>query len=357
MVALTAPNEVRESIRRRALELGFDACRFTDASPPPHADALRSWLAEGSHGEMAYLERNAWKRIAPEAVLQTVRSVVCLAASYHLPHSKTYDSKPNHGLVARYARHADYHETLAGPLKNLAEFIESLTPDNARSLWYVDTGPIMERDLAMRAGLGFVGKHTNLIHRKLGNWLLLAEILTPLALEPDLQETNHCGRCVRCIDICPTRAITAPFRLDARRCVSYLTIELRGSIPVPFRRQIGNRVFGCDDCLAACPWNRFAKEGRLMAPHRKHDLDQPSLLELLTLDEPGFRSRFKGTPILRAKRKGLLRNVCVALGNVGDSQALPLLETAAMDPEPLISEHAAWAVLQIKNRLGISQAV
>jgi len=357
MPDLPSSPDIRESIRNRAFDLGFDACRFTDASPPPHADALKTWLEGGLHGEMAYLERNAWKRVAPSSVLETARSVVCLAASYHHPKSESGESKPNHGVVARYARHGDYHDTLAAPLKRLTEFIESLTPDNSRSLWYVDTGPILERDLAMRAGLGFIGKHTNLIHRKLGNWLLLAEILTPLALEPDPPESNHCGRCVRCVDACPTRAITAPFQLDARLCVSYLTIELKGPIPEQLRRQIGNRVFGCDDCLAACPWNRFAKAGRLMAPHRRNDLDQPSLLGLLTLDEPGFRARFQGSPVLRAKRKGLLRNVCVALGNVGDTQALAPLETAAKDPEPLVAEHAAWAIREIKNRLGISQTV
>lgn len=357
MAPSPTPAEIRESIRIRALELGFDACRFTDASPPPHAGTLKAWLAEGSHGEMAYLERNAWKRIAPDAVLPTVRSVVCLAASYHHPNLESGEPTPNHGVVARYARHGDYHDTLAAPLKSLAEFIESLTPEKSRALWYVDTGPILERDLAMRAGLGFIGKHTNLIHRRLGNWILLAEILTPLALPPDPPESNHCGRCVRCVVACPTQAITAPFQLDARRCVSYLTIELKGPIPEEFRRMVGNRAFGCDDCLAACPWNRFAKAGRLMAPHRRNDLDQPSLLELLALDELGFRARFKGSPILRAKRKGLLRNVCVALGNVGDSQALAPLEEATRDPEPLVSEHAAWAIQEIKHRLGISQAV
>jgi epoxyqueuosine reductase len=219
-----------------------------------------------------------------------------------------------------------------------------------RSLWYVDTGPVLERDLAQRAGLGFAGKHTNLISRRLGNWFFLAEILTPLELEPDGPEKNRCGSCTRCITACPTQAITAPFQLDARRCISYLTIELKGAIPVELRPAIGNRIYGCDDCLAACPWNRFAQAGSLMRGHARADLAQPDLLALLALDDAAFKRRFAGTPMLRTKRRGLLRNVCVALGNVGDASALPALRQAATDPEPLIAEHAQWAIQQLELR-------
>jgi epoxyqueuosine reductase len=214
----------------------------------------------------------------------------------------------------------------------------------------VDTGPILERDLGQRAGLGFIGKHTNLISRRLGNWFFISEILTTAGLEPDEPERNHCGKCTSCIDACPTGAITAPFQLDARRCISYLTIELKGPIPEEFRPAIGNRIYGCDDCLDACPWNRFAGEGRLMAPHRRDDLDQADLVGLLALDDDGFRARFRGTPMQRSKRRGVLRNVCVALGNVGDALAIPPLERAAADPEPLIAEHAQWALGQVKQR-------
>jgi epoxyqueuosine reductase len=219
------------------------------------------------------------------------------------------------------------------------------------SLWYVDTGPILERDLAQRAGLGFVGKHTNLISRRLGNWIFLAEILTTLELDPDAPEANHCGKCTRCITACPTQAITAPFQLDARKCISYLTIELKGSIPVELRPAMGNRIYGCDDCLAVCPWNRFAREGNLMKNHARVELHSPDLIELLQLDEVGFKSRFAGSPILRTKRRGVLRNVCVALGNTGDASALPALEKATHDVEPLIAEHACWAIQEIKFRL------
>ena len=200
------------------------------------------------------------------------------------------------------------------------------------------------------SGLGFIGKHTNLISRRLGNWVFLAEIITTLELEPDPPEKNRCGSCTRCISACPMAAITGPFQLDARRCISYLTIELRGSIPGELRPAIGNRIFGCDDCLEVCPWNRFAREGQLMKAHARPELAQPDLLELLGLDEAGFRQRFARTPMLRARRLGLRRNVCVALGNIGDERALPALETAAHGQEPLVSEHARWAIGQIETR-------
>ena len=258
--------------------------------------------------------------------------------------------KKPRGLIARYARHADYHDVLGERLKSLADFVNQLGGPGARSLWYVDTGPLLERDLAQRSGLGFIGKHTNLISRALGNWIFLAEILTTLELAPDAPEKNRCGSCARCLAACPTQAITAPFQLDARRCISYLTIELKGSIPPEFRRAIGDRIYGCDDCLAVCPWNRFAREGRLMKARERPDLARPDLLELLALDEAGFQRRFAGTPMLRAKRRGLLRNVCVALGNVGDARALPALQRAALDPEPLIAEHARWALREIESR-------
>jgi epoxyqueuosine reductase len=216
---------------------------------------------------------------------------------------------------------------------------------------------VLERDLAQRAGIGFVGRHTGLVSRTFGNWFLLAEILTTVALEPDPPARNLCGSCTRCLDACPTGALPAPFTLDARRCVSYLTIEHRGPIPEALRPLVGDRVFGCDDCLAACPWNRFAREGALMRPHRRDDLGRPGLEELLGLDEDAFRRRFDGTPILRTRRRGLLRNACVALGNTGDARSLPALARAAADPEPLVAEHAAWALGRIRARLAGSPAI
>lgn len=253
-------------------------------------------------------------------------------------------------MVARYAQHADYHDVLVEPLKSLTGYINELGGPDTKSLWYVDTGPLLERDLAQRAGIGFAGKHTNVISRRLGNWFFIAEIITTLELAPDEAERNRCGSCERCIDACPTGAITGPFQLDARRCISYLTIELKGAIPEEYRTAIGNRIYGCDICLEVCPWNRFAGDGRLMKGHERRDLDQPELLELLLLDEAGFKARFAGTPMLRTKRRGVLRNVCVALGNVGDERALEALERAANDPEELIAEHARWAMGRIRER-------
>ncbi len=370
---------MKEAIRQRARELGFDDCRFTSAEPPESGPRLEGWLAAGLHGEMGYLERNANKRVDPRQVLPGVRTIITLAVSYGGVEERETrqerrgaksDGGPGSesvsngtpvparqgntfnyvGVIARYARSADYHKVIGARLKSLTNFVNLLGGQGIRSLWYVDTGPLLERDLAQRSGLGFVGKHTNLIGRKLGNWFFLGEILSTLSLEPDAPETNRCGTCARCLAACPTAAISAPFVLDARRCISYLTIELKGPIPAELRSALGNRVFGCDDCLAVCPWNRFAQEGKLMKDHSRPDLEAPDLVELLKLDENAFRQKFSGTPILRVKRRGLLRNVCVALGNVGDERALGALQKAAADPEPLIAEHAVWAMAQIRGR-------
>jgi len=378
---------VKTAIRERALELGFDACQFTTARPPDSAGQFQRWLEAGRHGQMAYLERNARKRIEPGQVLAAARSIITLAVSYagdeppaagaaqvagravlcpppgigcgsnvaSTSSGGQRTARPTWlgsvGIIARYARFSDYHEVVGARLKALAERVNELGGAGTRSLWYVDTGPLLERDLAQRAGLGFIGKHTNLISRKLGNWFFLAEILTTLELEADAPEKNHCGSCRRCLEACPTGAILAPFQLDARRCISYLTIELKGAIPVEWRAAMGNRIYGCDDCLAVCPWNRFARAGGMMGGHRRAELAGPELAELLTLDEAAFQRRFAGTPMLRAKRRGLLRNVCVALGNVGGEEALPALQRAAADEEPLIAEHALWAIGRIKARM------
>ncbi len=356
---------MKEAIRSRARELGFDDCRFARATPPASSGHFREWIESGQHGEMAYLARNAHKRTDPQQVLPGAKSIICVALNYghpppsspapaqqpeqQSPLSPPPSSNPS-GVVARYARHVDYHDVIGIRLDALARFIREQTADDVRSLWYVDTGPVLEREYAERAGLGFVGKHTNLISRRFGNWVLLGEILTTVQLEPDSQETNRCGSCTRCLAACPTGAIVAPFQLDARLCISYLTIELKGAIPVELRPFIGHRIFGCDDCLAVCPWNRFASEARAMRQYRRNDLQLPDLLELLSLDSATFKQRFRGTPIERSKRRGLLRNVCVALGNVGGAESLPALEQASRDSEPLIAEHAHWAMAQIRHR-------
>ena len=342
---------MKTAIQQRARELGFDDCRFAIAGPPATARQFEQWLASRQHGEMAWLARNAHKRLDPQQVLRDAKSIISLAVAYEVPNPQSPIRNPQFpGLIARYARFDDYHDVIGEKLKSLTDFVNQLGGESTRSLWYVDTGPFLERDIAQRAGLGFVGKHTNLISRKLGNWIFLAEIITTLELAPDAPGKNRCGSCTRCITACPTNAITAPFHLDARRCISYLTIELKGSIPLELRPAVGNRIYGCDDCLAACPWNRFARAGHLMQPHTRCDLTNPDLLELLSLDDAGFKQRFQGSPILRTRRRGFLRNVCVALGNVGDASALPSLSRACADPEPLIAEHARWAVEQIEKR-------
>jgi epoxyqueuosine reductase len=356
---------MKAAIQQRALGLGFDDCRFTTAGSPQSAKQFQQWVADKKFGEMHWLERSAEKRIDPQKILPGARSVIALAASYEqsgewrvtsdgkVPTASCHSSPVTRhlpGLIARYARFNDYHAVLGERLKLLVEFVNQLGNAETRSLWYVDTGPLLERDLAQRAGLGFAGKHTNLISRKFGNWIFLSEIITTLELEADAPEKNHCGSCTRCITACPTNAITAPFQLDARRCISYLTIELKGAIPAELRPAIGNRIYGCDDCLAACPWNKFAREGKLMKAHARQELNSPDLIELLQLDDDGFKSRFAGSPILRTKRRGFLRNVCVALGNTGDESTLPALKKSAHDPEPLIAEHARWAISEIKSR-------
>jgi epoxyqueuosine reductase len=365
---------VKERIKERARELGFDDCRFTSAEPPHTARHFARWIVEGRQGTMGYLERGAAKRSDPEKILGGVKSIITLATSYHVAGHEPSPSRPGSaslpatrlygpenadvtgdfsgnfkadGIIARYARFADYHEILGERLDQLSQFLDASLNLPHRSLWYVDTGPILERDLAMRSGIGFIGKHTNVISRRLGNWIFLSEILTTAEFEPDEPEKNRCGSCSRCISACPTEAITAPFKLDARRCISYLTIELKGAIPVELRPAIGNRIYGCDDCLAACPWNRFASEGSLMKAHSQPGLGTVDLIELLSITDSEFKGRFAGTPMLRTKRKGMLRNVCVALGNIGDERALPALERASIDPEPLIAEHARWASEQI----------
>ena len=354
-----------DEVRRRAKSLGFDLVGITSAEPPPHAAQFRNWLRDKFHGEMGYLERNAAKRAEPRQVLADARSIVVVGMNYFSNKPTPGPSKggesefgiPSPGgergvgprsRVARYAwGECDYHDVLGEKLKRLAGFLCEMGGADAQALWYVDTGPILERDLAQRAGIGFIGKHTNLISRQLGNWVVLGQVLTTLELQSDEPEREYCGTCHRCIDACPTRAIVAPYQLDARLCISYLTIELKGAIPVELRSLIGDRIFGCDDCLEVCPWNRFAK----LSPVREFQRRElPPLTEFLSWDEAKFKALFHGTPIYRIKRRGFIRNVCVALGNIGDESALPALQCALDDSEPLVREHARWAIDQIRSR-------
>ena len=333
----------KASIKARARELGLDACGVTSADPARHAAFYRQWTAEGKAGEMAWLTREPDRRTDPRKVLPGARSIIVAGLNYWQPQPE------GRGRIARYALGEDYHHVLLEKIETLAR---EITAAGAMAKVYVDTGPVLEKPLAERAGVGWQGKSTMLIHPKLGPWLLLGEIITTLELEPDAPVADHCGSCSRCLDACPTGAITAPYQLDARRCIAYLTIELKGSIPEELRPLIGNRVYGCDECLDVCPWNRFARttrEARFLARMDQDDGRDP-LHALLEITQPEFKRRFAKSPILRVKRRGLLRNVCVVLGNIGTEDDLPALRRAEQHDEPLVREHAAWAVRQIEAR-------
>ena len=370
---------VKTELTALATTLGFALCRIARAQTPPHAAEFRAWLDDGRAGDMEWLKRNADRRTNPEEVLPGVQSVVVLAISYfqgdpvggsgvrrstfdvgrstfasetaaaeeNIEHRTSNTEHRTHGRVARYAWGDDYHELIEKKLRVLDEW---LTARGGKQRCYVDTGPVLERDFAALAGAGWHGKSTMLIHPQLGTWFFLAEVLTTLDFEADAPLPDRCGSCTRCIVACPTQAITAPHQLDARRCISYLTIEHKGAIPEELRPLMGDRIYGCDDCLDACPWNRFAQAGRETAFAAREFVHGWTLRDFLALDDDTFRTLFKKSPIKRVKRRGFLRNVCVALGNVGTLDDLPALERAAADPEPLIAAHATWAIARIRGR-------
>jgi epoxyqueuosine reductase len=296
---------------------------------------------------MSYMERGKEKRCDPQKVLPGVSSIVVLTLNYFQGPVQPSRTSAATGRIARYAWGDDYHDLITNKLEKIDEFLRVF---GGQQKYYADTGPVLERDYAAAAGVGWHGKSTMLIDQQLGTWFFLAEVLTTLELPPDEPVSDRCGTCDRCIRACPTRAITGPHRLDARRCISYLTIELKGSIPSDLRPMIGDRIFGCDDCLDACPWNRFAKMSRETAFSARPSTVGVRLRDYLGLTDQDFRVVFKSSPIKRIKRRGFLRNVCVALGNVGDASDLPALELAAADREPIIAEHAQWAIQQIRAR-------
>jgi epoxyqueuosine reductase len=337
---------VKEELIALAQQLGFDLCRVAACVTPPHAAEFRAWLAEGRAGDMAWLERNEQRRTDPQQVLPGARSVIVLGMNYWNAEGERPKAE-SQGRIARYAWGDDYHDVIEKKLKTLDEW---LTFHGGRQRCYVDTGPVLERDLAAVAGAGWQGKSTMLIHPKIGTWFFLAEILTSLEFAPDEAMADHCGKCTRCISACPTGAIIAPRQLDARRCISYLTIENKGPIPEEFRAAMGDRIYGCDDCLTACPWNRFAQASRESAFAAREYVHGWALRDFLALNDDAFRQLFRKSPIKRIKRRGFLRNVCVALGNIGAREDLPALERAAEDAEPLISEHAKWAIARIHAR-------
>ena len=338
---------MKERIRGEGLSLGFGAIGFAEAGVAPYADRLSAWLAAGRHGTMAWIARDPARRVDPRVVLSGARTVISASVPYYRGDWPAPEAAGPRGHIARYAWGRDYHKRIRSRLRRLARAIAAICPE-ARWLAYVDTGPMLDRAWAERAGVGWIGKNTNVILQGKGSWFFLGEILTDLAIDPDPPARNHCGTCSRCIAACPTGAIVGPYQLDARRCISYLTIEHRGAIPLELRPLIGTRIFGCDDCQEVCPWNRFAVATSDPDFADRPEQQTPELIPLLSLDEDAFRARFQGTAILRAKRNGFVRNVAVALGNLGDRRSVaPLAKALESDPDPLVRGHAAWALGRI----------
>lgn len=337
------PDIAKANVRFVARQLGFDECRVAAATRAPHADTYLEWVEEGHAGDMTWLERNPDRRCDPREVLPGCRSVVSLALNY-LP---AKDQPRSDYRIARYSWNDDYHDLIGDKLKDLDLAMQDM---GGIQRYYVDTGPVLERDFASASGLGWNGKSTVQIHRKLGTWFFLAELLTTLDLAPDPTSSDHCGKCTACITACPTHAITAPRKLAATRCISYLTIEHKGSIPLEFRRAIGDRIYGCDDCLDACPWNRFAKVSREASFHAREEIFSHSLAGFLDMTVDDFRRVFAKSPIKRIKHERFIRNVCIALGNTGTKKDLPKLKELASHDSPLIAEHAQWAVDEITAR-------
>lgn len=359
---------LKQLIKAEAHHLGFELVGVTSPSPPPHSNVYNSWIRAGLHGEMAYLatERARQRRADPRQILPECRSILVLAVRYPAAQSPARDQQipptataglaqspaPGQALgrVASYAWGDDYHAVLADRMVVLVDFIEAQVGHPFPNRWYTDTGPILERDFAQRAGLGWIGKNTCLINPHQGSYFLLAEVLLGIDLEPDPPFLpDLCGTCTRCLDACPTQCILPDRILDARRCISYLTIELKGSIPADLRPQMGPWVFGCDICQEVCPWNqRFAKPEGDPAFAPRSNLPTPDLSQELPLTPQEFNLKFKGSPVKRTKRRGYLRNVAVALGNLGElSAVLPLAQALLEDPEPLVRSHAAWALGRI----------
>ncbi len=339
--------DTAQTITEKALGLGFQACGFAPAQLGPEAlRRLSQFIAEGMHGQMDWLADRAEQRSHPRNLWPDARSVIVLGMSY-APEGDPLETleKPDRGNISVYARNRDYHDVIKGKLKTLTQFIVSRLGGEAKV--FVDTAPVMEKPLAEQAGLGWQGKHTNLVSRAHGSWLLLGEIFTTLEIERSPPRGGGCGSCERCLKICPTDAFPAPYRLDATRCLSYLTIEHRGPIPEQFRASMGNRIYGCDDCLAVCPWNRFAgaaSEAKLQA---RPELTAPRLAELAGLDDAGFRKLFAGSPVKRIGRDRFVRNVAIAVGNSAEPALAPVARALAGDADPVVAEAGEWALARL----------
>jgi len=342
------PTTLKQQILAEAREAGFDAARVTTpaAIGPAIGQRLADFLDDGRHGDMAWMATTAERRRHPLAMWPQARSIVMLGMNYAPADDPLAAlSEPGRGVISCYAQCKDYHDIVKAGLKRVAGTLVRLSGADAKV--FVDTAPLMEKPLGEAAGLGWQGKHTNLVSREFGSWLFLGAILTAAELEPDAPETDHCGSCSRCLDVCPTNAFPAPYQLDARRCIAYLTIEHKGHIPAEFREPIGNRVFGCDDCLAVCPWNKFAEAARETRLAALAATQSPPLPELLALDDAAFRKKFAGTPVKRTGRDRVVRNALIAAGNSGDAHLIPAVERLAEDASPLVRAMAAWALQRL----------
>jgi epoxyqueuosine reductase len=341
--------KLAERLRAKAEELGFCAVGFARADCAPRSGArLREWLADGAHGDMIWMAETATRRASPAGLWPEVRSVISLGMSYAPAGDPlALAGRPEVGRISVYAQGADYHDVVKKALKALARWLVDEAGGELKV--FVDTAPVMEKPLAEAAGLGWQGKHTNLVSRHDGSWLFLGAIYTTLELdEAPTPRAVHCGSCTACLDACPTGAFPAPFRLDARRCISYLTIEHKGPIPHEFREAIGNRIYGCDDCLAVCPWNRFADSARAnQAFLPRAELAAPRLGDLLALDDAAFRKVFAGSPIKRIGRARMVRNAAIAAGNSGLPELAPALERLTADEDPVVAEAAGWALARL----------
>lgn len=345
---------LKDLLAREAIALGFDEMRVTtpDAMEPA-GERLAAFLAEGHHGGMEWMATTADRRRDPRVLWPSVRSIIMLGISYAPSRDPMQALKEKErGVISAYAKGTDYHDVIKGRLKQLAAQLARLS--GAEVKVFVDTAPLMEKPLAQAAGLGWQGKHTNLVSRKHGSWLFLGAILSSVDLAPDPPEEDHCGRCRRCLDVCPTQAFPSAYRLDARRCIAYLTIEHKGHIVPEFRRAIGNRVFGCDDCLAVCPWNKFAHAAREAKFKARAATDDPPLRALLRLDDAAFRARFSSTPIKRTGRDRVVRNALIAAGNSKDTSLLDDVERLLTDSSPLVRAMAVWALRQLGDGETIS---
>lgn len=347
---------LKEALREQGYREGLDAIGFAPPLPPPHHEALLPWLAEGRQAGMAWLALAPQRRQDPRCQMAGLGTILTLGLNCRPPGPPLdYLDDPGRLGLAGYARHGDYHEILKTKARHLLAWLEATTGQTLAHRLFVDGGPVMEKPLAVAAGLGWQGKHGLLVNRRHGCWLLLAEIFLPLSLPPDSPSRDHCGRCDRCQTACPTGALADPYRLDANRCLAYHTVENRGAIPRALRAAMGNRVFGCDDCLAACPWNRFSPACREPALLPRADLTAPMLLTFVQLSPEEFAHRFKGHPLARTGVVRFLRNVAVALGNWRHTRAIPALEHLLGHAAPLVRQHAVWGLGQLR-RTGLPQA-